>query len=142
MCKTNPEAVFWTCRALALWYHTQGIFLARNLLTSTARPAYLEPLQGLRPSASIRVDLYKSSILYRTSQTSSSLWHRACGYHPSGSMPPLRATFHSLMLGSYAGTRGALITNAKHRHNSDSTVSKMKSKGMLTKQSSYKKLWA
>lgn len=97
---------------------------------------------GLRPSASIRVDLHKSSILYRTSQTSSSLWHRACGYHPSGSMPPLRATFHSLMLGSYAGTRGALITNAKHRHNSDSTVSTMKSKGMLTKQSSCKKLWA
>lgn len=38
--------------------------------------------------------------------------------------------------------QGIIITNAKQKHNSDSSVSERKSKDMLTKQSSCEKLWA
>ena len=37
--------------------------------------------------------------------------------------------------------QGIVITNAKQKYNSDSSVSERKSKDMLTKQSSWEKLW-
>lgn len=97
------------------WYHTQGILLAR-IPDMNSKPSPPRAPPGPE-TLCIKVDLYKQAI-------------QASCRAPAGSAPPcgtgqtpLRTTFHSLTVGELC--RSALITNANHRHNSDSSVSKM-----------------